>query len=345
MQSLLAEHDVAGRFLEEPPALSQPAWAGRRIGRYQILEKLGEGGMGVVYRATDTHLKRDVAIKLLICEIGVDPLRKRRLVQEARAASSLHHPNIIVIHDIGRDDGVDFIVMEYVEGTPLDRLIGGRPLPLAKVLHYGIQIAGALAKAHSAGIVHRDLKPSNVIVNEDGLVKLLDFGLAKMTRSASTAWSGRDERAPAEGPITEEGAIVGTVAYMPPEQAQGCEVNERSDIFSLGAVLYEMATGRPPFQGRCRVSTLAAILRDEPAPMRVPPPFADLERVVARCLQKNPRVRFHQAGEVCKSLERLGEAIKRRAGPVAFLQELARQIFRLGALTPVLACAEWLLTR
>ena len=235
---------------------------GKTISHYQILEKLGEGGMGVVYKARDTHLDRLVAIKVLPAEKVADPERKRRFVQEAKAASALNHPNIITIYDIDQTDGVDFIAMEYVAGKTLDQRIPRKGLRLNETLKLAMQMADALAKAHSAGIIHRDLKPSNVMVTEDGLVKVLDFGLAKLTEVE------RDEEGTRTTLLqTEEGAIVGTVSYMSPEQAEGKKVDARSDIFSFGAVLYEMVTGQKAFQGESKMSTLMAVLKQEPKPV------------------------------------------------------------------------------
>ena len=236
---------------------------GRAISHYRIVEKLGEGGMGVVYKARDTHLDRFVAIKVLPPEKVADPERKQRFVQEAKAASSLNHPNIITIYDIGQAEGVDFISMECVTGKTLDRLIPRRGMRLNETLKCAVQIADALARAHSAGIVHRDLKPGNIMVNEHGLVKVLDFGLAKLTEPTS---AGEDESTRTMRPTTEEGKIVGTVAYMSPEQAEGKRVDARSDIFSFGSVLYEMVTGEKAFHGDTKASTLAAILKHTPRP-------------------------------------------------------------------------------
>src|ERR1700692_4894591 len=202
---------------------------GRTISHYEIVEKLGEGGMGVVYKARDTHLDRFVAIKVLPPENVADAERKRRFVQEAKSASALNHPNIITIYDISSDDGIDFIAMEYVAGKALNQLIARKGLPLGEALKYGVQIADALAAAHAAGVVHRDLKPGNVMVTDSGLVKILDFGLAKVSVAAQ-----RTEETQTLGtPMTMEGAILGTVHYMSPEQAQGSKVDARSDIFSF----------------------------------------------------------------------------------------------------------------
>jgi len=270
---------------------------GRTIAHYQILEKLGEGGMGVVYKARDTHLDRFVAIKVLPPEKVADPSRKARFVQEARAASALNHPNIVHIYDISSDGGRDFIVMEYVAGKTLDQLIPRKGMRLSETLKCAVEMADALAAAHAAGIVHRDVKPANVMVSEQGRVKVLDFGLAKLTEPVA------GEEAPTQ---TTEGAIVGTVAYMSPEQAQGLPVDARSDIFSFGAVLYEMTTGRRAFQGDTKISTLAAIINQEPAPLGAETPH-DLEKLISRCLRKQPARRFQHMDDVKIALEELKE--------------------------------------
>jgi serine/threonine-protein kinase len=287
---------------------------GQRISHYQILEKLGEGGMGVVYKARDTHLDRFVAIKVLPPEKVADPERKRRFVQEAKAASALNHPNIITIHDIVYEEGIDFIVMEFVPGKTLGELIGRKGLKLSETLKHSIQIADALARAHAAGIVHRDLKPSNIMGDEHALVKVLDFGLAKLTEPIGP-------EAPTVTARTAEGTIVGTVAYMSPEQAEGKPVDARSDIFSFGAVLYEMVTGRRAFQGDTNLSTLAAIIHKEPAPLSGEMP-RDLNRLIARCLRKDLGRRFQHMGDVKVALEELKEesdsgALAAAAGLVA----------------------------
>jgi Tol biopolymer transport system component/predicted Ser/Thr protein kinase len=284
---------------------------GRTLGHYRVEARLGEGGMGVVYRAVDTRLNRPVALKLLHAEAMADPERKKRFVQEAQAASALNHPNIITIYDIDTastsEGPVDFIAMEYVDGKTLDRLIGRKGFSLGEVLRCSTQIADALATAHGAGIVHRDLKPANIMVTEKGLVKVLDFGLAKLTEKTDS-----DELAPTEtlkAPRTEEGTILGTVAYMSPEQAEGKRVDARSDIFSFGAVLYEMLTGQRPFRGETKISTLSAILHQEPkslAELLAGAPH-ELERIVGRCLRKDPGRRFQQMEEVRLALEELKE--------------------------------------
>jgi eukaryotic-like serine/threonine-protein kinase len=274
---------------------------GKKIAHYLVSEKIGQGGMGVVYKARDTHLDRSVAIKVLPAESVADTERKRRFVQEAKAASALNHPNIITIHDISQSEGVDFIAMEYVEGQTLHTLIRSSQLTCEQAVDYAVQISSALAAAHAAGIVHRDLKPTNIMVTEKGLVKVLDFGLAKLTEKAE---GGEATATQTMTPATEQGAIVGTVAYMSPEQAEGKPIDARSDVFSFGSALYEMVTGRRAFQGESTTSTLSAILRDTPMSLRkaradVP---AALEKIVNRCLEKNRESRYASGAEVWQDL-------------------------------------------
>jgi len=282
---------------------------GTTISHYRILDKLGEGGMGVVYKARDTQLDRLVAIKVLAADKVADSERKRRFAQEAKAASALNHPNIVTIYDIGSTDGDEFIVMEFVTGQTLDRLIPRGGLRLAELLKYAIPVADALARAHAAGIVHRDLKPGNIMVAEDGQVKLLDFGLAKLSdlHDASDAELTRPV-----GPETEEGSILGTVSYMSPEQAEARRVDARSDIFSFGAVLYEMATGQRAFLGRSKISTLAAILQSDPKPAAqlqsgLP---RELQKIIQRCLRKDPAWRYQSAADLKISLYDLQREIE-----------------------------------
>ncbi len=273
---------------------------GETLAHYRILEKLGEGGMGVVYKALDTHLDRFVALKVLPPEKMSDPERKRRFVLEARAASALNHPNIVVIHDIDTARGVSFIAMEYVEGQSLSRRIGGQGLPIDEALDYAAQISDALAAAHAAGIVHRDIKPANVMVTAApvaGRVKVLDFGLAKLTEHHPAS---EEALTATSDPATEPGVILGTVSYMSPEQAVGKSVDARSDVFSLGAVLYEMVAGRRPFQGDSQMATLLAIVHQAPAPLQHLPP--ELERLLRRCLEKDPGARYAAAGELHQQL-------------------------------------------
>ena len=274
---------------------------GQTLDRYRIEAKLGEGGMGVVYRARDTHLDRTVAIKVLPPEKTSDPERKQRFVQEAKAASALNHPNIVTVHDIRSDSGIDFIVMEYAGARTLDQIIPAKGLGIAQSLRFAVQIADALASAHEAGIVHRDVKPSNVIVTDDNRVKVLDFGLAKLVEPASRAAEARTHTTP----LTDAGMAVGTAAYMSPEQAEGREVDARSDIFSFGAVLYEMVTGRRPFVGDSNLSVLAKVLNEDPAP---PSTLAasvssDVERTILRCLRKDPARRYQTMADLKVALE------------------------------------------
>jgi serine/threonine protein kinase len=276
------------------------------ISHYEILEKLGEGGMGVVWKARDTRLNRLVAIKTLPADKVGDEERKRRFIQEAQAASALNHANIITIHDIASENGTEFMVMEYVAGKTMGQLIPRRGMRLDEVLRYAIQIAGALSKAHAAGIIHRDLKPGNIMVAADGNVKLLDFGLAKLTEPATP---GEDERTRTLAVQSQEGSIVGTAAYMSPEQAESKPVDARSDIFSFGAVLYEMVTGIRAFQGDSKLCTLTAVLRETPKPagQMVPDIPRELERIITRCLRKDPARRFQTMGDLKVALEDLKE--------------------------------------
>ncbi|MEW5900002.1 MAG: protein kinase [Acidobacteriota bacterium] len=312
---------------------------------YRILEKIGEGGMGAVYKALDTHLDRTVAVKVLPHEKVADPDRKQRFVQEAKAASSLNHPNIVIVHDIASDRGLDFIVMEYVEGKTLDQLVGRKGLKLNEALGYAVQIADGLAKAHAAGIVHRDLKPTNIMVTGEGRVKILDFGLAKLTEEvqegdlAPTMTLGRPEK-----PKTEEGFILGTVAYMSPEQAEGRKVDSRSDVFSFGSLLYEMLTGSKAFHGETRMSTLAAILREEPKPAlqlneALPP---EVEQVLARCLRKDPQRRWQNMSDlrvVLQDLKEDSESGKLRAAEAPFRERRKRPFVWIGLGSLLLAAA------
>jgi serine/threonine protein kinase/WD40 repeat protein len=282
---------------------------GRSLAQYSIVEKLGEGGMGAVYKARDERLDRFVALKVLPADKMSDPERRRRFTQEAKSASALNHPNIVTIYDINQADGVHFIAMEYVAGQTLDALIGRKGLPLKEALSFAVQIADGLGKAHAAGIIHRDLKPFNIIVTPDGLVKILDFGLAKLVEKFEPTRDVAATMTMARTPATEEGVILGTVAYMSPEQAAGKPVDARSDIFSFGSVLYEMLTGRRAFEGETKASTLAAVMTQDPAPPgesagRLP---AEVERTVMRCLRKDPQRRWQNMSDLKVALQDLKE--------------------------------------
>jgi eukaryotic-like serine/threonine-protein kinase len=280
---------------------------GTKLGPYEIVAPLGAGGMGEVYRAKDMRLGRDVAIKILPKELSADAARKQRFEREAKTISGLNHPNICTLHDVGSQDGVDYLVMECVEGETLAARLQKGPIPLEQVLRYGAQIADALDKAHRAGIVHRDLKPGNVMLAASG-AKLLDFGLAK---PAATGISGLTlTGAVPTSPVTQEGTIVGTFQYMSPEQVEGKEVDGRSDIFSLGAVLYEMVTGKKAFEGKSQLSVASAILEKEPTPITTVKPLtpATLEHAVKKSLAKLPDERWQSASDLSSELKWIGES-------------------------------------
>ncbi len=282
---------------------------GRTIGHYEIVERIGEGGMGAVYKARDIHLDRSVALKFLPGDWVADSERKRRFALEARTASALNHPNIITIYDIDVADGVDFIAMEYVAGQTLTDMIPPGGMGPERAIHFAAQIADALATAHHSGIVHRDLKPSNIMVNAQGRVKVLDFGLAKLVEPLSGV-SGATRTA-----HTREGMILGTVSYMAPEQAEGMPVDQRADIFSFGAVLYELLSGVQPFRRDSDLRTLAAIVRDQPPPLdaaRIPPA---VRHVVKRALEKNPDARYQSGAELASALASVSRPMPPRGVP------------------------------
>lgn len=275
---------------------------GTRLGNYEVLSELGAGGMGEVYKAKDLKLGREVAIKVLPQELASDSQRVRRFEQEARAASALNHPNIVTIYEIGEHEDTPYIAMEYVVGKSLREILGDGPLPNDKLIRYGTQMAEGLAKAHEAGIVHRDLKPENVIISNDGYVKILDFGLAKLLRQgvvgSEVSTLARD---------TTPGTILGTVGYMSPEQAKGETADFRSDQFSLGAILYEMATGRKAFERDSAAQTLTAIIEDDPDLVTLvnPEVSANTAHVIDRCLAKNPAGRYPSTWDVARGLHRV----------------------------------------
>src|SRR5580658_2174336 len=270
----------------------------RIVLQYQILERLGAGGMGEVYKARDTRLNRFVAMKVLPAGMSTDPERRRRFVHEAKAASALNHPNIITIYDIVDDGDTQFMVVEYVAGKTLLELTPKDGLQVPLAIQYAAQMAEALNAAHAAGIIHRDLKPSNVMVTNGGLVKLLDFGLAKLV-VAETGDLNRTATA-LDAPLTIDGAVMGTVNYMSPEQAEGKKVDARSDIFSFGAVLYEMLTGQCAFRGSSPISTLTAVLRDDVQPIVELKPNmpVELEHILETCLKKDPAQRYQSMREI-----------------------------------------------
>ena len=305
---------------------------GRTISHYTIIEKLGEGGMGVVYKARDTRLDRFVAIKILPPKILGDAVRKQRFIQEAKSASALSHPNIIHIYEIGEADGVDYIAMEFVAGKTLQRLIPRRGMPFGTAVTYCVQIADALATAHAAGIIHRDLKPGNVMINDQELVKVLDFGLAKLTEAMS---GEEDSTRTLRESVTEEGTIVGTAAYMSPEQSEGKKVDARSDIFSFGSMLYEMLTGRRAFQRDTTASTLAAILLEDPKlPSQIAEDLpAEIDRIVKRCLRKDPPLRFQHMADLKVALSELKQESDSRvlARPAGKAKMRRRPVLKMAA--------------
>src|SRR5258708_16904496 len=285
-----------------------PLSPGTHLGPYEITAPLGAGGMGEVYRARDTRLERDVAIKILPAQLSSDPVRKQRFQREAKTISSLNHTHICALHDIGSQDGIDYLVMECVEGETLAKRLEKGPLPLEQVLKVGAQIADALDNAHRSGVVHRDLKPGNVMVTSSG-AKLLDFGLAKPAVPL-TSMATLTAAVTQSFPMTEQGAIVGTFQYMSPEQVEGKELDGRSDIFSLGAVLYEMLTGQRAFQGKSQLSVASAILEKEPEPVSATKPMRQpaLGHAVTEYLSRLPAERWQTARDLLLELKWIAES-------------------------------------
>jgi hypothetical protein len=311
---------------------------GSRLSHYAIGEPLGEGGMGVVYRAVDTRLNRTIAVKVLAAEAVADAARRQRFSREARAASSLNHPNIVTIHDVGEADGVDFLVMELVSGRPLGQIIPQGGLPIDRAVEYALRVASALEAAHAAGIVHRDIKPANIMVTDSGQIKVLDFGVAKRLDML-----GGDESTVAATIATEAGIVVGTLAYMSPEQARGLPVDARSDVFSLGAVLYEMLAGRPAFTGGTALGTLSAILAGPPLPLdsvrkAVP---ANLSRLVQQCLATNRDERPSTSDVVRRLSAILEERTRMPASVAALLKRPALLVPASVALVAAVVAAVW----
>jgi len=296
---------------------------GKRLGPYEIQSPLGAGGMGEVYRARDTRLDREIAVKILPSHLSDNPEAKQLFDREARTISSLNHPNICTLYDVGHQDGIDFLVMEYLEGETLaDRLRKG-PLPIEQVLKYGIEICDGLEKAHKNGVVHRDLKPGNIMLTKTG-AKLMDFGLAKAAvvnaSGSSSSLTVTLSTPVASHPLTAQGAVVGTFQYMAPEQVEGKEADPRSDIFALGAVLYEMAAGKRAFEGKTAASAMAAVLEREPAPISSIQPMAPpgLERLIKTCLAKDPDERWQTAHDVKLQLREIAQTgSQASAAPVA----------------------------
>jgi len=321
--------------------------SGTKLGPYEIQSSLGAGGMGEVYRASDSRLERDVAIKVLPAGLSADPSLKQRLEREAKAVSKLSHPNICTLHDIGHQDGVVFLVMELLEGETLQQRLNRGPLPPEPAIRYGAQIADALAKAHKLGFTHRDLKPANIMLTKSG-AKLMDFGLAKHCATAPPA-SVLTEVTLEQSKLTGDGMLVGTFQYMAPEQLEGKEADARTDIFALGEVLYEMATGKPAFSGKNRASLIASILTTEPPPISQLQPLIPptLERVVKKCLAKDPDDRWQSASDLASELAWIQEeGSHARAQPEAAWPQRKREYLGWAVATLTLAGFLWsLLTR
>jgi hypothetical protein len=314
-----------------------PLAQGITLGPYEIQSLLGSGGMGEVYLARDTRLQRTVAIKILPAHLSSNPDLHARFVQEAKSISSLQHPNICVVHDIGSQDGLDYMVMEYLSGQTLDKVIPRGGLPPNLAVKYAVQMADALARAHAAGIVHRDLKPANIMVDDSGLIKVLDFGLAKLAAAESPA---DDISATITGTATATtpGMIVGTLAYMSPEQAEGKPIDARSDVFSFGAVFYEMLTGKKAFEADSSAALLAAVMRDDPKPVSelrrdVP---AELRGIVARCLKKNPADRYASGSELFQELKRIRDLLFPESGATLSPARIMHEARRPRILIPLL---------
>src|SRR4051812_3933588 len=316
-----------------------PLTAGTKLGPYEIHSPIGAGGMGEVYRARDTRLNRDVAIKILPASFSADPDRLQRFAQESRAAAALNHPNILSIYDIGEDRGAPYVVSELLEGESLRERLRAGPLSSRKALDYAQQIAKGLAAAHDKGIVHRDLKPENLFITSDGRAKILDFGLAKFTHPEANV----SDDAPTMQVATEAGTVMGTAGYMSPEQVRGKPTDARSDIFSFGAILYEMLSGKRAFHGDSAADTMSAILKEEPADLsettrNVSPA---LERIVRHCLEKSPAERFQSARDVAFNLEALTDvSISSRAG-IQVLPEQKSRPWLMPLIATLLILASW----
>jgi eukaryotic-like serine/threonine-protein kinase len=340
--SLLQAHDPNSPFLESPAlevaarSLAAEASAltpGQRLGSFELIAPIGAGGMGEVWRAVDPGLNRQVAIKVLLSEYSRNPERLKRFEQEARAAGKLSHPNVLMVYAIGKDAGLTYLVTELLEGATLRRQLAGGAIPEAKAIEYASQVADGLSVAHAKGIVHRDLKPENIFITTEGRAKILDFGLAKLLPSGVQAET-----------VTTSGTVVGTPAYMSPEQVRGLPADVRSDIFSLGVLLYEMLSGRRPFSGATSVETMNAILKDEPLPIPQVSPL--VEQIVQHCLEKEPERRYQSARDLGFQLRLVLHPSAQNVMPVSTqrLRHLAKAVTVL-ALVVVTAASTWWLTR
>ncbi|MDQ5872986.1 MAG: serine/threonine protein kinase, partial [Acidobacteriota bacterium] len=307
---------------------------GTRLGPYEIVSLIGAGGMGEVYRARDSRLERDVAVKVLSEAVAGDAQALARFEREAKSVAALSHPNILAIHDVGREGDVSFAVTELLEGESLADRISGSKLPWRKAAEIGVAIAGGLSAAHSRGVVHRDLKPANLFLTSDGRVKILDFGLARVTLPA-----GAETSAPTAPGETSPGTVMGTVGYMSPEQVRGLPADARSDIFSFGCVLYEMVAGRRAFARDTAAETLTAILREEAPPLSSPAEGAppEVERIIAHCLEKNPEERFQSARDLAFNLRAaLASSAATQTSPIASRHPRHRAVWLGGGVGVVL---------
>src|SRR5437870_1990817 len=324
VESLLVSHEQAGSFLESPAAqVGAPLVndaraklaAGDAMGPYRILSQIGSGGMAEVYLAQDTRLGRNIALKLLSVSFTNDTERVRRFRQEAAATSALNHPNILTIHEVGQTDSAHFIATEFIEGETLRQRLTRAQIPLTEAINITIQIASALSAAHAAGIVHRDIKPENIMIRRDGYVKVLDFGIAKLTEKTSPAEATDPEGATKILLNTTPGMIMGTVTYMSPEQARGIAVGASTDIWSLGVVLYEMLTGHKPFEGRTMSHVIVSILEQEPPPLAQYLQSApdDLQRILKKALHKKTDERYQTLDELLIDLKNLKREVEFQA--------------------------------
>jgi serine/threonine protein kinase len=347
VEQLLSAHEREDGFLSAPAleeiaremaAAQSRSLIGRRLGHYQILSLLGAGGMCEVYLAEDTILGRKVALKLLPAEFTRDQDRLRRFKQEARAASSLNHPNIITIYEIGETDGIHFIATEFIDGQTLRQRSAQGRLELLASLDIGIQTAAALSAAHDAGIAHRDIKPENLMLRPDGYLKVLDFGSSKLTERRTLG--GPSKTSAVTGVRTAPGIVMGTITYMSPEQVRGLEVDARSDIFTIGVVLYEMITGAKPFTGATTADVIAAILDKEPAPLSRSAHEApeELERIVSRALRKDREDRYQTIQDLLRDLKGLKQEleleaqlarVRRSPGGAAGSEQVVRYLKRM----------------
>ena len=319
IEALIAAHEQSGEFLDAPAyeiasgKLASDAAelaVGEALGHYKILGTLGAGGMGEVYLAQDSRLGRKVALKLLSATITGDAERVRRFEQEARAASALNHPNILTIHEIGTENGLQFIATEFIDGETVRQRLRQRQMKITEALYIAVEVAEALAAAHAQGIVHRDIKPENIMLRKDGHVKVLDFGLAKLTDNLKNSFDGQEVSTLIASPRTTPGLIMGTVAYMSPEQARGLVVDARTDIWSLGVVLYEMVAGRAPFEGTTSSDLIASVLKTEPPPLAQHIEATGLEQIVTKALRKEIEERYQTATELRDDLQSLKQKLE-----------------------------------